>query len=150
MRRLAGGDPSAGGLLAEASRRLGLRPPGTLDEDPAGAVALREAAALGLRPDLAYDESADGGRTVTLRVALPSAQVGPAHLRAVVGLVLHAVRELAGEGRCAAGPSRWADRPRRRSAPCRAATRSPSTRSAASPRWSPGSGRSPCRSVTRR
>ncbi|MFC4147926.1 AAA family ATPase [Micromonospora mangrovi] len=98
VRRLTAGDPPTGGLLAEASRRLGLRPPGTLDEDPAGAVALREAAALGLRPDLTYDEGPDGGRTVTLRAAVPSAEVGPAHLGAVVGLVLHVIRELAGEG----------------------------------------------------
>jgi transitional endoplasmic reticulum ATPase len=96
-RKLANTDVTAGGVLAEASRRLGRRPAGPPADDPAGAVALRAAADLGLRPDLAYDEKADGGRTVTLRAAVPSAEVGPAHLRAVVGLVLHVVRELAGE-----------------------------------------------------
>ncbi|PWR15562.1 ATP-binding protein [Micromonospora sicca] len=98
-RRLAGTDPTAGGLLAEASRRLGLRPTGTgVGEDLAGAAALREAAAHGLHPEVTYDESPDGGRTVTLRAAVPGGEAGPTHLRAMVGLVLHVVRELAGEG----------------------------------------------------
>ncbi|RZU75047.1 transitional endoplasmic reticulum ATPase [Micromonospora kangleipakensis] len=97
-RRLASTDPTSGGVLAEASRRLGLRPAGAgTGADLAGAAALREAAAHGLHPELTYDEGADGGRTVTLRAAVPSAEAGPAQLRAMVGLVLHVVRELVGE-----------------------------------------------------
>ena len=98
-RRLATADQSAGGVLAEASRRLGFRPAGStaLADDPAGAAVLREAEERGLHPELTYDETPDGARSVTLRAAAPSDEVTPAHLRTVVGLVLHLVRELAGE-----------------------------------------------------
>ncbi|MEV4482983.1 ATP-binding protein [Micromonospora coxensis] len=105
-RRLAVGDPRAERVLAgagrvavEASRRLGLRPPTALapgDRDAAGAAVLREAEALGLRPDIDHRVE-PGARSVTVRGAVPSGQVTPAHLRAMVGVWLQAVRELAGD-----------------------------------------------------
>ncbi|SCG74565.1 ATP-binding protein [Micromonospora coxensis] len=117
-RRLAVGDPRAERVLAgagrvavEASRRLGLRPPGAAagprpgrrgaatalaPRDAAGEAVLREAEALGLRPDLDH-RVAPGARSVTVRGAVPSREVTPAHLRAMVGVWLQAVRELAGD-----------------------------------------------------
>ncbi|SCL27664.1 transitional endoplasmic reticulum ATPase [Micromonospora rhizosphaerae] len=99
-RRLATADPTANGVLAEASRRLGLRSAGAtaLADDPAGGEVLREAEERGLHPELTYDETPDGGRSVTLRAAVSSDEASPAHLRTVVGLVLHLVRALAGDG----------------------------------------------------
>ncbi|MEH0844013.1 ATP-binding protein [Micromonospora sp. CPCC 205711] len=106
--RFAAGDPLAGRVVAgaermaaEASRRLGLRPPTptVLAEparDEAGTAVLRRAEELGLHPEIAHDAES-GGRTVTVRGAVPSDQVTPAHLHAMVALVLQAVRELAGD-----------------------------------------------------
>ncbi|WP_319459293.1 ATP-binding protein [Micromonospora sp. RTP1Z1] len=91
----------AGRVAAEATRRLGLRPPAAAPlaepaRDPAGLAVLAEAEELGLAPVIGHD-TGPGGRTVTVRGAVPSAEVTPAHLRAMVALVLQAVRELAGD-----------------------------------------------------
>ncbi|MEH0935494.1 ATP-binding protein [Micromonospora psammae] len=105
--RLAAGDPVAGRVVAgvgrvatEASRRLGLRPSGTPPAEPprdaAGAAALHAAEALGLHPRIEH-EATSGGRTATVRGVVSSADVTPAHLRAMVAVVLQAVRELAGD-----------------------------------------------------
>ncbi|MCM0677352.1 ATP-binding protein, partial [Micromonospora phytophila] len=85
-------------------RRLGLDgPPATavVDPprfgDPAGAEMRGEAAALGLRPEITSAPT-EGGRLVTVRTAAPAAAVTPSHLRAMAGLTLQVVRELAGDG----------------------------------------------------
>ncbi|GHJ55079.1 hypothetical protein Nm8I071_43860 [Nonomuraea sp. TT08I-71] len=95
-----GGDgPAAavGRVAAEAGRRLGLRPAGAAlaepPRDPAGRAVLRAAEEAGLRPEVSHD---DGG-TVRVRAEAPSAEVTPAHLTAMVGVVLQTVRELAGD-----------------------------------------------------
>ncbi|MGW4296693.1 ATP-binding protein [Micromonospora chersina] len=95
-----GGDgPAAavGRVAAEAGRRLGLRPAGAAlaeaPRDPAGRTVLRAAEEAGLRPEVSHD---DGG-TVRVRAEVPSAEVTPAHLTAMVGVVLQTVRELAGD-----------------------------------------------------
>ncbi|MGB2569931.1 ATP-binding protein [Micromonospora citrea] len=105
-RRLAVGDPRAERMLAgagrvavEASRRLGLRPPTALtasDRDAAGEAVLREAEALGLRPNIGHRVE-PGVRSVTVRGTVPSPEVTPEHLRAMVGVLLQAVRELTGD-----------------------------------------------------
>ncbi|KAB1914101.1 26S protease regulatory subunit [Micromonospora sp. AMSO31t] len=94
-----GGDgPAAavGRVAAEAGRRLGLRPAGAAlaepSRDPAGLAVLRAAEEAGLRPQVSHD-----GQTVRVRAEVPSADVTPAHLTAMVGVVLQAVRELAGD-----------------------------------------------------
>ncbi|MGR6319098.1 ATP-binding protein [Micromonospora soli] len=94
-----GGDGLAAGVgrvAAEAGRRLGLRPAGAALAEPprdqAGQDVLRQAAAAGLHPEVSHDDGA-----VTVRAAVPSAEVTPAHLHAMVGVVLQAVRELAGD-----------------------------------------------------
>ncbi|QGN50904.1 AAA family ATPase [Micromonospora sp. WMMC415] len=98
----------AGRLAAQASRRLG-RPAGTgggsagtvvSDRpgpvDPAAAEVRGEAAALGLRPEQDVTE-VDGERLVILRATVPAEEVTVAHLRALVGLALQTVRDLAGD-----------------------------------------------------
>ncbi|MGS2618830.1 ATP-binding protein [Micromonospora sp. LZ34] len=111
VRRLAAAGPTAGPLAAragrvaaEASRRLGLDAPRATaladrphPADPAGAEVLAEAEALGLRPEIA-EVPATGGQAVTVRAGVPADAVTPAHLRALVGLLLQVVRELAGDG----------------------------------------------------
>ncbi|MET7970123.1 ATP-binding protein [Micromonospora sp. NPDC005305] len=94
-----GGDgPAAavGRVAAEAGRRLGLRPAGAAlaepSRDPAGRAVLRAAEEAGLRPQVSHD-----GPTVRVRAEVPSADVTPTHLTAMVGVVLQAVRELAGD-----------------------------------------------------
>ncbi|MBQ0895418.1 AAA family ATPase [Micromonospora sp. U56] len=103
--RLAAGDPradrvaaAAGRVAAGASRRLGFRPPAPAAPPPdaAGAAVLDRARELGLRPEVSH-HAEPGGRLVTVRGATPSADVTPAHLTAMVALVLQAVRELAGD-----------------------------------------------------
>jgi transitional endoplasmic reticulum ATPase len=87
---------SVGRVAVEAGRRLGLRPADTAVADPprdrAGQEVLRAAEELGLRPKVSQD-----GGALTIRAAVPSAEVTPAHLRAMVGVVLQTVRELAGD-----------------------------------------------------
>ncbi|WP_422741442.1 ATP-binding protein [Micromonospora sp. WMMD754] len=94
-----GGDgPAAvvGRAAAEAGRRLGLRPAGTAlvtpPRDPAGRAVLHTAEAAGVRPQVDQDNG-----TVRIRADVPSAEVGPAQLVAVLGLLFQAVRELAGD-----------------------------------------------------
>ncbi|WP_433287485.1 ATP-binding protein [Micromonospora sp. CA-244673] len=94
-----GGDgPAAavGRVAAEAGRRLGLRPTGAAlaepSRDPAGRAVLRAADEAGLRPEVSHD-----GPAVRVRAEVPSAEVTPAHLTLMVGVVLQAVRELAGD-----------------------------------------------------
>ncbi|HEX2774292.1 MAG TPA: AAA family ATPase [Micromonosporaceae bacterium] len=109
-RRLAAVDPTAGRIVAgagrvvtEATRRLGLQAPvppvvadGLRVADPAGIAVLDEAAGLGLQATITYDDAPDGdGRVMTLRAAVPSEAVSSAHLAAMFGLTLQAVRELA-------------------------------------------------------
>ncbi|MEV0154749.1 ATP-binding protein [Micromonospora sp. NPDC050686] len=106
-RRLAAADPTAGRVVAgagrvaaEATRRLGLVATGptvVADPDEAGAAVLRQAEELGLRPDVEHRETPDGGHTSIVRGSVASAVVTPAHLRAMIGLVFQAVRELAGD-----------------------------------------------------
>ncbi|WBB71234.1 ATP-binding protein [Micromonospora sp. WMMD1128] len=98
-RLAAGGDgPAAavGRAAAGAGRRLGLRPAGAAlvapPRDPAGREVLRAAEAAGLRPRVDQDNG-----TVRIRVDVPSADVGPEHLRALLGVVFQAVRELTGD-----------------------------------------------------
>ncbi|MFC0032381.1 AAA family ATPase [Micromonospora chaiyaphumensis] len=85
-----------GRVAAEAGRRLGLRPADTALAEPprdrAGQDVLRTAEELGLRPRVSQD-----GGALTVRASVPSAEVTPAHLRAMVELVLQTVRELAGD-----------------------------------------------------
>ncbi|MFG2058121.1 ATP-binding protein [Micromonospora sp. NPDC048930] len=85
-----------GRMAAEAGRRLGLRPAGTALAEPprdqAGQDMLRQAEELGLRPQVSQDDAG-----LTVRAAVPSAEITPAHLRAMAGVVLQAVRELAGD-----------------------------------------------------
>ncbi|QLQ35423.1 ATP-binding protein [Micromonospora robiginosa] len=95
----AGDGPAAaavGRAAAEASRRLGLRPAGTAlatpPRDPAGRAVLAAAEAAGVRPRVEQENG-----TVRIRVDVPSAEVGPEHLRAVLGLLFQAVRELTGD-----------------------------------------------------
>ncbi|KAB1909948.1 ATP-binding protein [Micromonospora sp. AMSO1212t] len=93
-----GGDgPAAavGRMAAEAGRRIWPRPVATLAAPPgdeAGREALRTAREAGLRPRV---DQANG--TVRIRADVPSAEVDPAHLRAMLGLLLQAVRELSGD-----------------------------------------------------
>ncbi|MET8910117.1 ATP-binding protein [Micromonospora sp. NPDC004551] len=94
-----GGDgPAAavGRVAAEAGCRLGLRPAGAAlaepARDPAGRAVLRAAEEAGLRPEVSHD-----GGAVRVRAEVPSAEVTPAHLTAMVGVVLQSVRELAGD-----------------------------------------------------
>ncbi|MEU8312668.1 ATP-binding protein [Micromonospora sp. NPDC048887] len=93
-----GGDgPAAavGRIAAEAGRRIWPRPVATLAAPPgdeAGREVLRTAREAGLRPRV---DQANG--TVRIRADVPSAEVGPAHLHAVLGLLLQAVRELSGD-----------------------------------------------------
>ncbi|MEH0825908.1 MULTISPECIES: ATP-binding protein [Micromonospora] len=93
-----GGDgPAAavGRIAAEAGRRIWPRPVATLvvpPRDPAGREVLRAAEAAGLRPRVDQDNG-----TVRIRADVPSADVDPAHLRAMLGLLLQAVRELSGD-----------------------------------------------------
>ncbi|MGK5441082.1 ATP-binding protein [Micromonospora sp. URMC 105] len=103
--RLAAGDPRAdrvvavaGRVAAGASRRLGFRPPAPAGPPPdaAGAAVLDRARELGLRPEIRH-HAEPGGRRVTVCGTVPSAEVTPAHLRAMVALVLQAVRELTGD-----------------------------------------------------
>ncbi|MGC5022358.1 ATP-binding protein [Micromonospora sp. DT47] len=106
--RFAAGDPFAGRVVAgagrraaEASRQLGLRSPAATalaepTRDAVGAAVLREAEARDLRPEIDHD-AAPGGRAVTVRGAVPSEDVTPAHLWAMVALVLQVVRELTGD-----------------------------------------------------
>ncbi|MGC4896741.1 ATP-binding protein [Micromonospora sp. DT31] len=94
-----GGDgpaAAAGRVAVQASRRLWPRPAGVAlvapPGDPAGRTVLRAAGEAGVR---AHVDQRDG--TVRIRVDVPSAEVGPAHLRAVLGVLFQAVRELAGD-----------------------------------------------------
>ncbi|MFF0659299.1 ATP-binding protein [Micromonospora tulbaghiae] len=93
-----GGDgPAAavGRIAAEAGRRIWPRPVATLvapPRDPAGREVLRAAEEAGLRPRVDQDNG-----TVRIRADVPSAEVGPAHLTAMLGLLLQAVRELSGD-----------------------------------------------------
>ncbi|WP_374535798.1 ATP-binding protein [Micromonospora aurantiaca (nom. illeg.)] len=93
-----GGDgPAAavGRIAAEAGRRIWPRPVATLvapPRDPAGREVLRTAEEAGLRPRVDQDNG-----TVRIRAEVPSADVDPAHLRAMLGLLLQAVRELSGD-----------------------------------------------------
>ncbi|MET8068006.1 ATP-binding protein, partial [Micromonospora sp. NPDC005313] len=93
-----GGDgPAAavGRIAAEAGRRIWPRPVATLAAPPgdeAGREVLRVAREAGLRPRV--DQ---GNGTVRIRADVPSAEVAPAHLRAMLGLLLQAVRELSGD-----------------------------------------------------
>jgi transitional endoplasmic reticulum ATPase len=94
-----GGDgPAAavGRVAAEAGRRLGLQPAGAAlaepSRDPAGRAVLRAAEEAGLRPEVSHD-----GLAVRVRAEVPSADVTPAHLTAMVGVMLQTVRELAGD-----------------------------------------------------
>ncbi|MFI7213262.1 ATP-binding protein [Micromonospora maritima] len=94
-----GGDgPAAamGRAAAEAGRRIGLRPAGAAlvspPRDPAGRAVLHAAESAGVRPRVEQDDG-----TVRIRVDVPSAEVGPAQLLAVLGLLFQAVRELAGD-----------------------------------------------------
>ncbi|SCF02670.1 ATP-binding protein [Micromonospora tulbaghiae] len=93
-----GGDgPAAavGRMAAEAGRRIWPRPVATLAAPPgdeAGREVLRTAREAGLRPRV---DQANG--TVRIRADVPSAEVDPAHLRAMLGLLLQAVRELSGD-----------------------------------------------------
>ncbi|MCZ7474999.1 ATP-binding protein [Micromonospora sp. WMMC273] len=93
-----GGDgPAAavGRIAAEAGRRIWPRPVATLAAPPgdeAGREVLRVAREAGLRPRVDQDNG-----TVRIRADVPSAEVGPAHLTAMVGLLLQAVRELSGD-----------------------------------------------------
>ncbi|HET8660569.1 MAG TPA: ATP-binding protein [Micromonosporaceae bacterium] len=117
-----------GTAAAEVSRRLGLgRPGGTRAGDdrrgnaatsprpgprkPAGPATVREDEAVGLRATVTHEEvpppviPALGrpGRMVTVRAAVPSEAVSPAHLRAMVTLVIDLIAELAGDPGPAAG-----------------------------------------------
>ncbi|MGN9778252.1 AAA family ATPase [Micromonospora sp. H33] len=91
----------AGRIAAQASRRLGRPAPTVVADrerpvDPAAAELRGEAAALGLRAE--EDVTAvEGGRLVALRATVPAGQVSVSHLRALVGLTLQAVRDLAGD-----------------------------------------------------
>ncbi|MER7458781.1 ATP-binding protein [Micromonospora sp. NPDC126480] len=91
----------AGRIVTRASRRFG-RPSGTAvaerprPVDPAAAEVRGEAAALGLRADEDVT-TVDDGRLLTLRATVPADQVTAAHLRALAGLALQAVRDLAGD-----------------------------------------------------
>lgn len=93
-----GGDgPAAavGRIAAEAGRRIWPRPVATLAAPPgdaAGREVLRTAREAGLRPGVDQDNG-----TVRIRADVRSAEVGPAHLRAMLGLLLQAVRELSGD-----------------------------------------------------
>ncbi|MGC5387935.1 ATP-binding protein [Micromonospora chalcea] len=93
-----GGDgPAAavGRMAAEAGRRIWPRPVATLAAPPgdeAGREVLRVAREAGLRPRVDQDNG-----TVRIHADVPSADVGPAHLTAMVGLLLQAVRELSGD-----------------------------------------------------
>ncbi|MFC0100162.1 ATP-binding protein [Micromonospora marina] len=93
-----GGDgPAAavGRMAAEAGRRIWPRPVATLAAPPgdaAGREVLRTAREAGLRPRVDQDDG-----TVRIHADVPSAEVGPAHLRAMLGLLLQAVRELSGD-----------------------------------------------------
>ncbi|AYF28080.1 AAA family ATPase [Micromonospora tulbaghiae] len=93
-----GGDgPAAavGRMAAEAGRRIWPRPVATLAAPPgdeAGREVLRTAREAGLRPRVDQDTG-----TVRIRADVPSAEAGPAHLRAMLGLLLQAVRELSGD-----------------------------------------------------
>ncbi|MFE9874028.1 ATP-binding protein [Micromonospora sp. NPDC005686] len=93
-----GGDgPAAavGRIAAEAGRRIWPRPVATLAAPPgdeAGREVLRTAREAGLRPRVDQDNG-----TVRIRADVPSAEVAPAHLRAMLGLLLQAVRELSGD-----------------------------------------------------
>ena len=113
-RRIAAGDQWAtkvvdgvGNAAVTAYRRLGLerrgRPGGG-----AGPAVLADAAA-GLQATVTYEEGRTPGEgtAIRLRASVPSADVSPAHLRAMVGLVLQMVVELMGEG---AGPDPLAGR----------------------------------------
>jgi transitional endoplasmic reticulum ATPase len=91
-RRIADGDPWAtrivdgvGGAALAAYRRLGLQ--------RSGPVLLRDEVA-GLQATVTYDELADGGRTVRLRAAVDSDEVGPAHLRAMIELTVQVVADI--------------------------------------------------------
>ncbi|MFI6265889.1 AAA family ATPase [Micromonospora sp. NPDC051006] len=94
----------AGRMAVEASRRLGLdRPaPAAVAErppvgDPAGVAVLRAAAELGLDPEISDEPAVGGGRLVTVRAAAVASAVTPAHLRALVTVVLQVVREIVGD-----------------------------------------------------
>ncbi|MEV4523106.1 ATP-binding protein [Micromonospora tulbaghiae] len=93
-----GGDgPAAavGRMAAEAGRRIWPRPVATLAAPPgdeAGREVLRTAREAGLRPRVDQDTG-----TVRIRADVPSSEAGPAHLRAMLGLLLQAVRELSGD-----------------------------------------------------
>lgn len=97
-KRIAAGDPvttrivdGVGAAAAAAYKKLGLdrtptpaagREPGTLAD-----------AAVGMQAAVTYDES---GTLVRLRATVARDEVQPAHLRAFVGLTMHAVVELSG------------------------------------------------------
>ncbi|GHJ16227.1 ATP-binding protein [Micromonospora sp. AKA38] len=95
-RAVDGPAAAVGRAAAEATRRLGLRPAGTAlatpPRDPAGRAVLRAAEEAGVRPRVEQDNG-----TVRIRVDVPSAEVGPEHLRVVLGVLLQAVRELTGD-----------------------------------------------------
>jgi transitional endoplasmic reticulum ATPase len=101
-RRLATHEPvariaaSAGVAASEAYRRLGLgtAPPAETDGQKATvrSPVVREDPTLGLRATVTFDAT---GQAVTVRAAVPSDAVGPAHLRGMFELVLQVVRELA-------------------------------------------------------
>jgi len=106
-RRVAAGDPLAtriadgvGLAASQAYRRLGLgRPRGEAD---AGDPVVRDVEGAGLRATMSHTEvppagPLGGGQLITLRAAVPSDSVSAAHLRAMFGLVLAAVAELANE-----------------------------------------------------
>ncbi|HEX7744617.1 MAG TPA: ATP-binding protein, partial [Micromonosporaceae bacterium] len=88
-----------------ATRRLGLTAPaapvlagGLRADDPAGRAVLAEAEKLDLQPTVTCDGSPErDGQVVTLRAAVPSDTVTPAHLRVSFGLALLVVRQLAGD-----------------------------------------------------
>ncbi|MBQ1041135.1 MULTISPECIES: ATP-binding protein [unclassified Micromonospora] len=93
-----GGDgPAAtvGRMAAEAGRRIWPRPVATLAAPPgdeAGREVLRAAREAGLRPRVDQDNG-----TVRIHADVPSAEVDAAHLRAMLGLLFQAVRELSGD-----------------------------------------------------
>ena len=107
-RRLAAVDPMAariadglGNAAAGASRWLGrTRTAGDRPADPGGPAPIRADAATGLQATV-RTEAAGGGRVVAVRAAVPSDEVAPAHLRAMCGVVLEVVAELAGAERLA-------------------------------------------------
>jgi transitional endoplasmic reticulum ATPase len=113
-RRLASGDPWAGrvvdrmgGAVDRAHRLLNRGRAAAADatRPQRPAVTVVEDAACGLRASVTGDEPAatGAGRVLTVRAVVPSAEVGPPHLRAIVRLVLRLVVQQTGSARSLAG-----------------------------------------------